>query len=62
MKNVAFEWQSSDFCSHVAIAGVRMNVFIFILFYFIFYSILFLFYNSMYQLSHSRLQGFLFSD
>lgn len=41
MKNVAFEWQSSDFCSHVAIASVRMNVFMYYL-YFIFYSILFL--------------------
>lgn len=43
MKNVAFEWQSSDFCSHVAIASVRMNVFMYLsLFYFIVYSILFL--------------------
>lgn len=40
MKNVAFEWQSSDFCSHVAIASVRMNVFMYLsLFYFLFYSI-----------------------
>lgn len=38
MKNVAFEWQSSDFCSHVAIASVRMNVFMYLsLFYFLFY-------------------------